>query len=118
MPLTDTFIEYPAVFDTLATVDALDKKKWTLDYKDGENLRYRLKSRKMQFTAVVAFNGVIDHFEIVVNRRNLRFAYSAKYHKIFWFDGSIYATSWPYYCQTNQKDELLNICQEIYKEEK
>lgn len=114
-PLKDVFTEYPAVFDTIATVDALDKKKWryaTRNIYDGR-LIYNLRKRGLNLSVHV-HNGIIDHFVYKTNGYVMSFVYSAKYHKIFWVQDRKYRTDGPYIFN-EVKDDLLNICKEIYK---
>lgn len=86
----DVFSTHPEVFDKIATVDALDNSRWTLEGREADGTFVYKAHQRIRVYAIVNSMGIIDHFEYCYNRSSYRFVYSAKYNKVFWFDGPGY----------------------------
>ena len=113
--ITDVFTEYSEVFDSIATVDALDEGMWTLEQRNSDGtFLYRAKKR-FRLYAIVNSMGIVDHFRYDYNRIRYDFAYSAKYNKVFWMDCGLYAAS-NSSVSDSRISELVSVVAKIYKE--
>lgn len=112
------FAEFPGLFDTIATVDALNRKKWYFRWhsSDGKYMHYQLRSRRK---IVALVNGkIIDSFEFTYNRVSYRFFYSEKYDKILFYSSSGKYDPTRYGLSEGIVEELKEIVRKIYKEAK
>lgn len=116
--LDDFHVRYPHAFNKIATVDALDSKKWKID-PDKHNAEYYAFKATKRYTLLAQVNkmGIIDCFVYKCYDTTKIFVYSEKYNKLFWkadFD-DISDT-----CPTTSIDEaryneLLEVVSNIYK---
>lgn len=112
--IEDTFTRYPGAFEDMATVDAIDTSKWTLNDTSGNFYSFKASSR-FNLTAYVHNTGIISHFEYVSRYTSYKFRYSKKYNQLFWFDNSTYSTS--YGISQNTQTQLLKLVAAIYNKE-
>lgn len=110
----DTFIEFPGLFDHMATVDRIID----VGYKNrifNENYSiYRLKGRN-QIIAYVNNMGIIDHFKVSYHEDEFVVFYSKKYDMLFVDDCNKYRKldDW-YSLPTKTKEYIKRKIAELY----
>ena len=90
----DTFTKYPGLFDELATIDALNKKKWKFETKGSDYILFKATGYMRLFARANKY-GIIDKFTYSYRSHDYDFVYSKKYNKIFWFNYGKYVEKAP-----------------------
>ena len=115
--MQDTFTKYPGLFDTIPTVDALDKNRWSIDHvRNGYT--YFLCKGASRIYAAVRSDGIIEYFYYAYKRRCYNFRYSAKYNKIFWMRYDTYEDGLAFDEMSERAlDTIMKRMAEIFKGE-
>ena len=115
--MQDTFTKYPGLFDTIPTVDALDKSRWSIDnVRNGYT--YFLCKGTPRIYAAVRSDGIIECFYYSYKRRNYLFRYSAKYNKVFWMHYDTYKDGLAFNEMSERAmDTIMKRMAEIFKGE-
>jgi hypothetical protein len=113
--IEDIFTKYSEVFDSIATVDALDSKVWTLDHREPDGMFLYKAKKRFRLYAAVNSMGIIDHFIYAYERDFMNIAYSAKHEKAFVMNYDLYENINRHIGDTRVK-EIVATISKIYKE--
>lgn len=113
----DILMNFPDMFDTLITVDALKEKGY--QYVDGghNGFHYDLKCRGTLF-AVVNEYGIVDRYVCTYRNYRYTFYYSSKYNKLFFDHSGSYDESKPYSISDTKYEQVKAKIASLYKEVK
>ena len=120
-PFGDMLMQYPDMFETQITVDALQKKGYqhvglTLE-RSGDYFKYDMKSRGTVW-ACVNECGIVDHFACSYKYNVFYVYYSEKYNKLFFNRNGKYDENRPYTLSDAKYNFLMTKIPELYKEAK
>ena len=96
-PFEDVFLQYPGVFDHIATVDKIIDVGYKSRSKNAVYTKYALKGRN-QIVVYVNSLGIVDHIKITYHDNTFQVYYSKKYDRLFQSDGYRYTPFDSYYC--------------------
>ena len=118
-PVEKFFAKYPGAFDDMATVDALDMSKWTVNYRLVDDTVELKRSGRYSIFVRTTSLGIVDRFICNYRSDTYEIVYSKKYDKLFMLDYGEYAdvTSSNTKLSEAYLNELMKIVRNIYKGE-
>lgn len=118
-PVEKFFAKYPGAFDDMATVDALDMGKWTVNCRYNDDTVELKRSGRYNIFVRTTSLGIVDRFVCHYRSDTYEIVYSKKYDKLFMIDFGEYAdvTSSNTKLSESYLNELMKIVRNIYKGE-
>ena len=118
-PAEKFFAKYPGAFDDMATVDALDMSKWTVNCRYNDDTVELKRSGRYNIFVRTTSLGIVDRFVCHYRSDTYEIVYSKKYDKLFMLNYGEYAdiTSSNTKLSEAYLNELMKIVRNIYKGE-